>query len=184
MDLSADEKDTYERWKKKRAPEPEKDKEREYAVKKAKQEKTTQLVTEEVAVEVRKLVADGASGAELQAEAVQLARGAWARAVAEDMTGTLKPAARAPSTRWRGSDVAQQGEGRAVNSLVERVKQCTQTRGAPKSYTTTQTQTQQVLELCKLAYFSSSGLACVCTRTRGLYTWCVSVWWWCGMLPK
>ena len=94
MDLSADEKDTYERWKKKKgAKKTEKDKEREYAVKKAKQEKTTQLVTEEVAVEVRKLVADGASGAELQAEAVQLARGAWARAVAEDMTGTLKPAA-------------------------------------------------------------------------------------------
>ena len=54
----------------------------------------------------------------------------------------------------------------------------------PESYTTTQTQTQQVLELCKLAYFSSSGLACVCTRTRGLYTWCVSVWWWCRIAAQ
>ena len=94
MDLSADEKDTYERWKKKKgAKKTEKDKEREYAVKKAKQEKTTHLVTEKVAAEVGKLVADGVTGTELQAEAVKSARAAWASAVAEDLTGTLKPAA-------------------------------------------------------------------------------------------
>ena len=63
MDLSADEKDTYERWKKKKGARRRRRTRSASSGEEGEQEKTTQLVTEEVAVEVRK-VADGASGAD------------------------------------------------------------------------------------------------------------------------
>jgi len=89
VELSDDEKDTYHRWlKRKGARKTDKDKERDYAVKTAKKEKTIHLVTAEVATALGEI--DEMS----MEKATELVTGALKAAIDEDMTGTLKPFAK------------------------------------------------------------------------------------------
>eukprot|EP00325_Prymnesiales_sp_UTEX-LB-985_P028904 CAMPEP_0174729228 /NCGR_PEP_ID=MMETSP1094-20130205/53310_1 /TAXON_ID=156173 /ORGANISM="Chrysochromulina brevifilum, Strain UTEX LB 985" /LENGTH=233 /DNA_ID=CAMNT_0015931303 /DNA_START=46 /DNA_END=747 /DNA_ORIENTATION=+ len=81
VELTMDEKSTYERWeKKKKSKKSEKDRERDYAVKGAKLERAISLIT-----------AAGKKAA-LAGEDVQaVVKAEASKAVDEDMTGTLKP---------------------------------------------------------------------------------------------
>jgi len=87
-ELNADDKDTYNRWqKKKKGKKTEKDRERDFAVKGAKRERVITLVT----VAAKKAASAGEDVmAAAEAEAKQ--------AMAEDMTGTLKPLSKAELT--------------------------------------------------------------------------------------
>ena len=81
-DLNADDKDTYNRWqKRKKGKKTDKDKEREYAVKAAKRERVISLVTQ--AIKDAKPTSS--------ADALEIATAEAKKAVDEDMTGTLKP---------------------------------------------------------------------------------------------
>jgi len=81
-DLNKDDKDTYNRWqKRKKGTKTDKDKERDYAVKAAKKERAEQLIKEAV-----KAAKPASSEAALEA-----AQAAEKTLLAEDMTGTLKP---------------------------------------------------------------------------------------------
>lgn len=80
-DLTADDKDTYNRWqKKKKGKKTEKDREREYAVKNAKRERVEKLMTAAVKAAKPATVADAVTVAEAEAK----------KAVDEDMTGSFK----------------------------------------------------------------------------------------------
>ena len=80
-DLNADDKDTYNRWqKKKKGKKTEKDRERDYAVKKAKVERVEKLMTAAVKAAKPATVADAVTVAEAEAK----------KAVDEDMTGSFK----------------------------------------------------------------------------------------------
>merc|ERR1711871_654338 len=79
-DLNAEDKDTYNRWqKKKKGKKTDKDRERDYAVKKAKIERVQQLMEEEIL----KQEPPGVT------EAIGVAESAMKSALKEDMTGTL-----------------------------------------------------------------------------------------------
>ena len=80
-ELNADDKDTYNRWqKKKKGRKTDKDRERDYAVKEAKRER------------VEKLIAQAVKEAKPSSveEAMKLAEAEAKKALQEDMTGTLK----------------------------------------------------------------------------------------------
>ena len=80
-DLNADDKDTYNRWqKKKKGKKTDKDKERDYAVKKAKLERVESLIAAAVKEAKPSTLAEAVEAAEKEAK----------KAVDEDMTGTLK----------------------------------------------------------------------------------------------
>jgi|TARA_B100000524_G_scaffold292582_1_gene167355 hypothetical protein len=86
LEISADDKDTYDRWmKRKGRKKNDKDRERAYAVKTAKKERVTQVVTATV------IEAMSAKGSTDPAEATAIAEAEAAKAVEEDLTGTLKP---------------------------------------------------------------------------------------------
>jgi len=81
-ELNKDDKDTYNRWqKRKKGKKTDKDKERDYAVKAAKRERTISLIEQAVAEAAPATVA----------EAIEVAQKAAKQALDEDMTGTLKP---------------------------------------------------------------------------------------------
>jgi len=80
-DLNVDDKDTYNRWmKKKKGKKTDKDRERDYAVKAAKRERVESLI----AVAVKE------GRPSTVAEAVKIAEAEAQKAIDEDMTGTLK----------------------------------------------------------------------------------------------
>ena len=81
-ELNADDKDTYNRWqKKKKGKKTDKDRERDYAVKKAKCERVESLIEQAVIDAKPSAIAD----------ALEVATATAKTALAEDMTGTLKP---------------------------------------------------------------------------------------------
>merc|ERR1711934_371643 len=81
-ELNKDDKDTYNRWqKRKKGKKTDKDRERDYAVKAAKRERVISLI--EAAVQEAK-------PAKI-ADAIEVAEAAAKTALKEDMTGTLKP---------------------------------------------------------------------------------------------
>ena len=81
-ELNADDKDTYNRWqKKKKGKKTDKDRERDYAVKKAKRERVESLIEQAVIDAKPSAIAD----------ALEVATATAKTALAEDMTGTLKP---------------------------------------------------------------------------------------------
>jgi len=84
-DLNADDKDTYNRWKKKKGgAKSAKQKERDYAIKTQKKEQTVTQVTQ--------AVVDALAGGELTLEAATtLVKKESKAALDADMTGTLKP---------------------------------------------------------------------------------------------
>jgi len=85
-DLNAEDKDTYNRWqKRKKGKKTDKDKERDYAVKAAKRERVIDLMT----AAVKEAVA--ASAEPSVKMAIEVASKEAKRALDEDMTGTLKP---------------------------------------------------------------------------------------------
>jgi len=91
-ELNADDKDTYQRWlKKKNKPKSGKDKEREYAVKTQKMEKAKKAISDAAEAAALKAIASGLKKSELTMEVQVAVREAAQEAVAEDMTGTLKP---------------------------------------------------------------------------------------------
>ena len=80
-DLNADDKDTYNRWmKKKKGKRTDSQKERDYAVKVAKKERVVSLITAAVKEAKPASVAD----------AIEIAGKEAKKAMDEDMTGTLK----------------------------------------------------------------------------------------------
>ncbi len=95
-DLNADDKDTYNRWvskkKKKAGSSSAKDKDRDYAVRKAKKQRATELIA---AAAREAMAADAAPTVEA---CVGLARKEAEKAVSDDMTGTLKPFAKSELT--------------------------------------------------------------------------------------
>jgi len=84
-DLNAEDKDTYNRWqKRKKGKKTDKDKERDYAVKAAKRERVTELVSNAVKEAV-------AAAEEPSVKmAIDVATSEAKKALDEDMTGTLK----------------------------------------------------------------------------------------------
>jgi enolase len=85
-DLSNDDKDIYNRWqKRKKGKKTEKDRERDYAVKAAKKERTMELIK----TAVKEAVA--AAAEPTVAAAIDVAKAKEKELLAEDMTGTLKP---------------------------------------------------------------------------------------------
>jgi hypothetical protein len=81
VELTQDEKSTYERWeKKKKSKKTDKDRERDYAVKGAKLERAVSLLT-----------AAGKKAALAGEDVLEVVKAEAAKAVDEDMTGTLKP---------------------------------------------------------------------------------------------
>ena len=85
-DLNADDKDTYNRWKAKKAKKgkTDKDKERDYAVKAAKRERVIDLISSAV-----KEAVAAASEPDVKM-AIEVAKAEAQKALDEDMTGTLK----------------------------------------------------------------------------------------------
>ena len=80
-DLNADDKDTYNRWqKKKKGKKTDKDRERDYAVKAAKRERVQSLM--------HAAVLEGKPSS--VAEAIELAKAQMDKSIAEDLTGTFK----------------------------------------------------------------------------------------------
>lgn len=85
LDLSADDKDTYDRWMKRKGKKTtDKDRERAYAVKVAKKERAVSVVTAAVVEGLKAMSSPSA------ADATALATEEAKKAVEEDMTGTLK----------------------------------------------------------------------------------------------
>ena len=81
-DLNKDDKDTYDRWqKRKKGKKTDKDRERDYAVKQAKRERVESLIT--AAIKEAK--------PESSAAALEVAQAKEKELLAEDLTGTLKP---------------------------------------------------------------------------------------------
>lgn len=93
-ELNVDDKDTYNRWtKKKKGRKTEKDKDRDYAVRKAKRERVTELLTTSVAEHVQ-----GAATKPSVEACVKFAKGKADAHIAEDMTKTLTPFAKSELT--------------------------------------------------------------------------------------
>merc|ERR1719498_2044085 len=87
MELNADEKDTYEKWqKKKKGKKTEKDREREYAIKQAKREKTEKRVAEAGAAAAKAALEKG--GGDAKKAALEAVEAEWKVAMSEDMTNT------------------------------------------------------------------------------------------------
>jgi len=85
-DLNTDDKDTYNRWqKKKKGKKTDKDRERDYAVKAAKRERTIELI----GTAVKEAVSADAEPS--MAKAIEVATKQAKVLLDEDMTGTLKP---------------------------------------------------------------------------------------------
>ena len=85
-DLNADDKDTYNRWqKKKKGKKTDRDRERDYAVKVAKRERVESLIADAIKGAV------AAGTVKSVEEAMETAAAAAKRALDEDLTGTLKP---------------------------------------------------------------------------------------------
>jgi hypothetical protein len=85
-DLNADDKDTYNRWqKRKKGKKTDKDRERDYAVKAAKRERVIDLVKSAVK---EATMADAEPSVK---KAIEIATAEAKKALDEDMTGTLKP---------------------------------------------------------------------------------------------
>ena len=100
-DLNADDKDTYNRWmKKKKGKKTDSQKERDYAVRVAKKERVTSLITAAVKEAKPASVAD----------AIEVAGKEMKKAMDEDMTGTLKAFTKASLRRSRASLQGLQAE--------------------------------------------------------------------------
>jgi hypothetical protein len=96
-ELNKDDKDTYTRWqKKKKGKKSEKDKDRDYAVRKAKRERVTELIGAAAREHAREHLL-ATKSADL-IDCVREAKKKAEEALAEDMTGTLKPFAKSELT--------------------------------------------------------------------------------------